>query len=505
MSDIRVRFAPSPTGRMHVGNFRSALYNFLFARKHGGVFYIRIEDTDRARMVEGGVESILRTLSAMGLSYEEGPFLTSDGSIEQRGHHGPYVQSQRLDIYKQHLERLIEAGAAYPCFCSAERLDDLRASQEAAHLPTGYDRHCRDLDPDETGRRRRGEPHVIRFKMPLEGETEFHDLIRGLVAFRNGLLDDYVLLKSDGYPTYHLANVIDDYLMKTSHVIRGEEWLPSTPKHVLLYGAFGWAPPQFAHLPLLLNPDRSKLSKRQGDVAVEDYLEKGYLPEALLNFVALLGWNPSDDREMYALQELVDAFDLTKVNSASAVFNREKLDWLNGKYLRAMPLDELARRAGPFLERAGLVKRENGSAIIVASGERLSMDELGNLLSLERERVKTLGKLPEAVAFLFADALEYPPERLAWKGMSPAETAVRIAGLIEFIGGIDETEFDKKTLEDRLKAFIAEQGWGTGDTLWPLRAALSGREKSPGPFEIMSVLGKMKVIRRLETARDRLK
>ena len=500
MSDIRVRFAPSPTGRMHVGNFRSALYNFFFARKHGGVFYIRIEDTDRARMVEGGVESILRTLSAMGLSYEEGPFLASDGTLEERGQHGPYVQSRRLDIYKQHLELLIEAGAVYPCFCSAERLDE-----EAAHLPTGYDRHCRTLDPDEAARRRTSEPYVIRFKMPAEGETEFHDLIRGPVTFRNVLLDDYVLLKSDGYPTYHLANVIDDHLMKTSHVIRGEEWLPSTPKHVLLYRAFGWEPPRFAHLPLLLNPDRSKLSKRQGDAAVEDYLEKGYLPEALLNFTALLGWNPSDEKEVYALQELVDAFELEKVNSAGAVFNHEKLDWLNGKYLRALPLAELARKAGPFLERAGIVKLENDSAIVAATGERLSMDELGNALSLERERVRTLGELPEAVAFLFGEAPEYPPERLIWKDMSPAEVAVRVVGLLECVGGIDETEFDRKNLEDRLKAFIAERGWGTGDTLWPLRVALSGREKSPGPFEIMEILGKMKTIRRLETARDRLR
>lgn len=501
---VRVRFAPSPTGKMHVGNFRSALYNYLFARKHGGVFYVRIEDTDRTRLVEGGAENILRTLASMGLSHDEGPFLNEGGVIETRGDKGPYVQSERLGIYREHVEALLEKGLVYPCFCTPERLEELRKSQEAAKLPTGYDRRCRDLARAEAASRSASEKHVIRFKMPTEGETDFHDVVRGPVTFRNALLDDYVLLKSDGFPTYHLANVVDDHLMGTTHVIRGEEWLPSTPKHVLLYAAFGWTPPKFAHLPLLLNPDRSKLSKRQGDVAVEDYLANGYLPEALTNFVALLGWNPSDEREVYSLKELVDAFDLAKINSAGAVFNREKLDWLNGKYLRAMPLDELARRALPHLEKAGLIRAEGESAVIVSTGEKLAMAELGTLLSLERERVKTLSELPEAVAFLIA-LPEYPAERLAWKGMAPGEVYSRLETLKERLGELDPSEFNAKDLETRLKALIQENGWGNGDTLWPLRVALSGREKSPGPFEIMAVLGKMKTIGRLETALERLK
>lgn len=481
---------------MHIGNFRSALYDYLYARKHGGVFIVRIEDTDRTRLVEGGVENILRTLQAMGLAHDEGPFLTGDGTIVQKGGFGPYIQSERLHVYREHVDRLLADGAAYPCFCAPERLDEVRKAQEKARQPTGYDRHCRDIGPKEAARRAKaGERHVIRFKMPTDGETEFHDVIRGPVSFKNALLDDHVLLKSDGYPTYHLAAIVDDHLMGITHVIRGEEWLPSTPKHVLLHEAFGWTPPLFAHLPLLLNADRSKLSKRQGDAAVEDYLEQGYLPEAIINFAALLGWNPSGTREIYALDDLVAAFELKDVNSAGAVFNREKLDWLNGKYLRAMPMAEFARRARPFLM---------SDARCRMSGV-LSDEELGRLLSLEKERVKTLAELPEATAFLFVDVPEYPAERLLWKGQSKAEAAVRLRAILDLAGELDDTLYTPKDLEERLKALIAENGWGNGDTLWPLRVALSGREKSPGPFEIMAVLGKMKTIRRLEAARDRLK
>lgn len=491
--DVRVRFAPSPTGRMHVGNFRSALYNYLFARKHGGVFFVRIEDTDRTRLVENGVQGILRTLSSMGLTYDEGPFLNEDGSVDQRGSKGPYIQSERLEIYRTHLNQLLEHGEAYPCFCTPERLEELRAAQEAAKLPTGYDRRCRDLAREESQRRiDAGERVVYRAKMPLEGETEIEDAVRGAVSFKNALLDDYVLLKSDGFPTYHLANVIDDHLMETSHVIRGEEWLSSTPKHVLLYKAFGWAPPQFAHMPLLLNPDRSKLSKRQGDVAVEDYLDNGYLPEALINFVALLGWNPSDEKEVYTLDELTKTFELGAVNSAGAVFNREKLDWLNGKYLRAMPLERLAALARPFFERAGMTTNA------------FSDEELGRLVSLERERVKTLSELPEAVSFLLADVPEYPAERLCWKTQPAAEALLRLSAVRELLDELDDADFTLESLETRLKALISTHGWGNGDTLWPLRVALSGQEKSPGPFEIMVVLGKMKVMKRLAAAIDRL-
>jgi glutamyl-tRNA synthetase len=302
LNNVRVRFAPSPTGLVHIGSLRTALYNFLFARQRKGTFVLRIEDTDRTRYVEGAVDNLLSTLAWCGLSYDEGP--VKDGS------HGPYYQSERLSIYTDYCTQLIEAGYAYPCFCSEARLAEMRKIQMAEKKPLKYDGRCRHLDPYEARKKAKHEQHVIRMMVPETGETVVDDLVRGVVTFQNGQIDDQVLLKSDGYPTYHLANVVDDHLMQITHVIRGEEWLPSTPKHLLLYRYLGWDAPQFAHLPLLLNPDRSKLSKRQGDVAVEDYRAKGYLPEALVNFVALLGWSKGDDQELFSLEALIDHFSL---------------------------------------------------------------------------------------------------------------------------------------------------------------------------------------------------
>jgi len=313
-----------------------------------------------------------------------------------------------------------------------------------------------------------------------------------------------VMMKTDGYPTYHLASVVDDHFMKISHVIRGEEWISSMPKHLALYAAFGWELPEFAHLPLLLNPDRSKLSKRQGDVAAEDFLDQGYLPEALVNFVALLGWNPDAEQEIYDIKELVDGFDLSKVNAAGAVFNREKLDWMNGKYLRHLTPADFAEKSAPFLEAAHLLIREGEGWAVSETGEHLSLEELGRALAPEQDRVKTLAELPEAVAFMFREELDYPAAMLVWKKSDASETAARIDGLLKEIGVIPEDAWNEKDLEDRLIAWIASQGWGNGDTLWPLRVALTGREKSPGPFELMAILGKMKVIARLEVAQKRL-
>lgn len=327
MSNVRVRFAPSPTGFVHVGSLRTALYNYLFARHHGGKFVLRVEDTDRARYTEGAVENLLETLEWSGLSDDEGP--------ENNGDFGPYYQSQRLNIYHEYIEKLISNNFAYPCFCSEERLAKIREEQIGKKLTPKYDGHCRHISGDELIKRRKSEDHVIRLKIPPEGITKVSDIIRGEVQFQNEMIDDQVLLKSDGFPTYHLANVVDDHLMGITHVIRGEEWLISTPKHIILYDYFGWPIPQFAHLPLLLNPDRSKLSKRQGDVAVEDYRKKGYLPEALLNFVALLGWNRGDDEEIFSLEELIADFSLERVNKSGAVFNIEKLNWMNGIYIRS--------------------------------------------------------------------------------------------------------------------------------------------------------------------------
>ncbi|MEK9158981.1 MAG: glutamate--tRNA ligase, partial [Patescibacteria group bacterium] len=310
---VRVRFAPSPTGFLHVGGLRTALYNYLFAKQNKGVFFLRVEDTDQSRYVPGAVEALLKTIETVGFEIDEGPVL-KNGKITEKGKYGPYFQSQRLDIYKKYADELVAKGHAYYCFCLADRLDQLRKTQETNKQPTMYDGLCHNLTPAEIKKKlAAGEKHVIRMNMPKEGQTIFQDLIHGEVKFENKLIDDQVLVKSDGFPTYHLAHAVDDHLMETSHVIRGDEWLSSTPKHLQLFKAFDWSAPAYAHIPLLLNPDRSKLSKRQGDVAVEDYLKKGYLAEALINFIALLGWNPGTEKEIFSLDELIKGFSLAKV------------------------------------------------------------------------------------------------------------------------------------------------------------------------------------------------
>ncbi len=343
---IKTRFAPSPTGYLHVGGLRTALFNYLFARKQGGQFVLRIEDTDQSRQVEGAVENLLNTFTRLGIDFDEGP--------TQGGEKGPYFQSQRLDIYHKHIQLLLDANTAYPCFCSEDRLKEVRAKRQAEKLNTPYDRHCVSIPQNLAIEMMKSQPYVIRLKSPESETVSFKDAVRGEVSFNSDEIDDQVLVKTDGFPTYHFANVVDDHLMGITHVIRGEEWLPSTPKHVLLYRYFGWTLPTFAHLPLLLNPDRSKLSKRQGDVAVEDYLAKGYLPEALLNFVALLGWNPGDDREIFSIAQLEQEFSIDRIQKSGAVFDVEKLKWMNGTYLKDLPLEKLSEIARPYFKDAGL-------------------------------------------------------------------------------------------------------------------------------------------------------
>lgn len=481
---IKTRFAPSPTGYLHVGGLRTALYSYLFAKKYGGKFLLRIEDTDRERYVEDGVANILKSLFWAGLAPDEGVVQDADGVIGEAGESGPYTQSERLHIYKEYSEQLLNAGHAYYCFCTSERLDQLRANQQAKKMPTGYDGLCAKIDPVEAKQRaENGEKLVMRLKMDRHGETVFTDLIRGEVRFKNELVDDQVLIKSDGFPTYHFAVVVDDHLMGITHIIRGEEWISSVPKHVQLYKYFGWEIPQMAHLPLLLNPDKSKLSKRQGDVAVEDYRQKGYLPEALVNFVAFLGWNPGTEKEMYTLEELIADFDLAKVGKTGGVFNIEKLDWFNKQYIKQLSNQELVKKAKPWLEGAGI----SDSAL------------LEKAVGLERERITTLSELPEAIKFVFALS-EYNPDLLVWKKSSKEEVKNMLPKLIEFFDGINKEDWNKQVLEEKTKAWIAEQGFSTGSVLWPLRVALSGQENSPGPFEIAEVLGKDVVVKRLNSA-----
>lgn len=478
---IRVRFAPSPTGYLHVGGLRTALYNYLYARKHGGTFVLRIEDTDRTRFVEGAAEQLAGTLSGLGLGSDEGVFADSDGHMQERGDKGPYIQSERLDIYRRHADELLNSGKAYPCFCTTERLDAMRAEQAAAKRMPKYDRLCLGLSPEEVSTKlAEGVPHVIRMKVEDDREVAFDDIVRGRVSFKTETIDDQVLVKSDGFPTYHLANVVDDHLMDITRVIRAEEWLPSTPKHILLYEAFGWEPPVFAHLPLLLNPDRSKLSKRQGDVAVEDYLAKGYLPEALINFVALLGWNPGEGstQEIFSLDELVSRFELGDVHKAGAVFDLHKLDWMNAEYIKRLSVDALYEKAKPFFE-AGYDE-----------------DFMKRVLSIEQDRLAKLSDVGTENPFFFAEPI-LEPSMIPWKKSTAEDAKLFLGKAADILSAVTESDWTRERLGEILLEAAGEQ---RGDFLWPLRVALSGKEKSPPPQDIVWVVGKDEALARVRSA-----
>ena len=490
---VRVRFAPSPTGYLHVGGLRSALYNYLFAKKHGGEFILRIEDTDRSRFVEGAIESLVSSLDRMGMKRDEGVFL-EDGKLVQKGDAGPYIQSERLEFYQKYADELVAKKKAYHCFCTAERLEAMRTEQTKNKQAPKYDKQCLALTDEEVERRKKTEPFVIRLNVLADrGDVVFTDLVRGEVKFNVRDVDDQVLMKSDGFPTYHLANVVDDHLMHITQVIRGEEWLSSTPKHILLYEAFGWEAPQFAHLPLLLNADKSKLSKRQGDVAAEDYLDDGYLEEALVNFVALLGWNPGQGttQEIFTLEELVEKFDLSNVHKAGAVFDRKKLDWLNGEYIKKMPVDELYRRidTGKFLEK-GLIRN--------APSDMQTEEYLKRVLTIERERLTKLSDVGEQNLFFFATDPVYDAKNLNWKENTnemTKESLARAADILEKLS--DEDWLSKEVLE---KALMDAAGEKRGDFLWPIRFALTGADKSPSPFDCAWVFGKAESLKRVHAA-----
>ncbi len=473
---VRVRFAPSPTGFLHIGGLRTALYNFLFARHHGGSFILRIEDTDQERTVPGAVDNIIETLRWVGLEFDEGPHIG--------GPYGPYIQSQRLELYRQQAQLLLERGAAYHAFDTPEELERMRERQRRAGIAPKYDRFSMrnsfTLPAEEVQRLlAEGMPAVIRLAVPLDREVRFTDIIRGEITVHSRDIDDQVLLKSDGFPTYHLANVVDDHFMHITHVIRGEEWIPSTPKHILLYEAFGWEPPQFAHLPLLLNPDRTKLSKRHGDVAVEDFRRQGYFPEALLNFVALLGWNPTADRELFTLEELIAHFELSKVNRAAAIVDRRKLDWMNAQYLRQLPLERLARDLEPILRQMGYPE--------------YPPEYLMRVIALLRERVD---RLPEIATF--GDYMFVPPRQYDWDYFRAHWRPELPQWLEEVVELLQTTEpFHAAVLQERFRQFVAERGQPLRAIVHPLRLILTGKSVGAGIFETMEVLGKRECIQRL--------
>lgn len=506
MTEIRTRFAPSPTGFLHVGGLRTALYNYLFAKKNKGVFILRIEDTDRERYVKGSEKQIIESLTWAGIKFDEGPILDEEGKIEKSvGKYGPYIQSKRLDLYKNYALQLQGEGKAYQCFCSKERLEELRQEQVAAKQAPKYDEHCRNLTPNECKKLAMTNRFVIRFKIPKKGTTSWEDLIHGQIAIENEVLDDFVMIKEDGFPTYNFANVIDDHLMKISQVIRGEEFLSSTPKHILLYQAFDWTVPQFAHLPLLLSKERTKLSKRQGDVAVSDYIKKGYLAEALVNFVALLGWNPGKDIEILDRKSLISKFSLKDIHKSGAVFDLDKLNWMNGLYIRQCDLETLAKECIPFLVEAKLIEVKNKEFIIIETGEKIDINYLKKVVKLEQERIKILSELPVLTRFFFVKLPKYDPKLVFWKKMDKKSMNEHLEKLIAELKTYAEKEFVKEKLETKLMNFIKKENLGVGETLWPMRVALSGEKASPGPFEIAEVLGKEKVIFRLKSAQNTAK
>lgn len=482
MTVIRTRYAPSPTGTMHVGNLRTALYEYLIAKSSGGDFILRIEDTDQDRFVEGAVEIIYDTLREVGLRHDEGP--------DVGGPFGPYVQSERRDLYNRYAAQLLESGHAYHCFCSRERLSTLRAESEAEiGWSSGYDRRCRNLDPDESAARAAaGEPSVIRQRMPLDGSTTFEDSVYGAITVDNKVLEDQILLKSDGMPTYNFANVVDDHLMGITHVVRGSEYLSSAPKYNLLYEAFGWEVPAYVHLPLIVGSDGRKLSKRHGATGLADLEAAGYLVPAVVNYVALLGWCPSDNREKMTLPEMVDAFAIDGISKSPAMFDYGKLDWMNGEYLRVMSPEAFAAYIKPELE-------------LLFKGNVPYPELLAELL---QPRIQRAVQIPGMLGFL-VDRLEYPLDHfLNKKNKSDRTTAAEILTAVRAVLA-DLPEFTRQSVHDSLIAFGQEKGLKTGQLMWPLRVALSGLPVTPGgAVEIAVLLGRQETLDRIDIALCRL-
>jgi len=483
-TSIRVRFAPSPTGPLHVGGVRTALFSWLFARKYGGTFVLRIEDTDKERSEKRYDDELLQGLAWLGLDWDEGPQpigvggqLALDG-VSEKGEFGPYRQSERTAIYKKYLTQLIESGDAYYCYCSKEDIEAQRQAMLSQGLPPKYNGHCRNT-PAPEGKT----PEVIRFKVP-EVKVEFKDLVRGKVVFDAALFGDIIIAKDLDTPLYNFAVVVDDALMQISHVIRAEDHLSNTPKQILMGRALGFAEPIYAHIPLILNADRSKMSKRFSDTALLSYRERGYVPEAMINFLALLGWHPRGDKEILSREELIAEFDIDRVQQSGAVFNEEKLDWLNREHIKAMPIAEVAALAAPFFAKQSIVVRDEAL--------------LERVIAVQIARAKTLEDLAAASAFFFA-VPEYEPKLLIWKDSSTLkEVAEVLSAARVVVNGIAAEDFNRETLTACLPLIVGERSRGV--VLWPLRVAVSGHANSPDPIEIMSVIGKDESLHRIDAA-----
>jgi glutamyl-tRNA synthetase len=480
MEKVRVRFAPSPTGHLHIGSARTALFNWLFARHHGGTFVLRIEDTDRQRSSDEYLESILGDLRWIGLDWDEGPGIG--------GAYGPYRQMERLDIYGEYARRLLESGRAYPCYCTPGELAAGREEAQKSGLQAGYDGRCRKLSPRERERlESEGRKPALRFRV-IPGRTAIDDVIRGKVEFDNSLIEDFIIMKSDGIPVYNFAATVDDSLMKITHILRGEEHLSNTPRQVMLYEALGLETPRFAHMTIILNEDRTKLSKREGATNLDDFRRRGFLPEALVNFLALLGWAPAADRELVSLEEIVREFKLEDVSAHSAIFNEQKLDWINSQYIKALSQGELARLSLPFFQGANLLPGEPSTA---------DLSRLEKVSAIYGERLRTLAQFPADSAWAFRERVEYEPEAVE-KHLKKDSVPGILSSLAERLSTIEP--FREDSAEEALRGLATEMGLSAGKLIHPSRVALTGRSASPGIFEVMTVLGKDETVRRLKEA-----
>lgn len=489
-STPRLRFAPSPTGFQHIGGFRTALFSWLYARHSGGQFILRIEDTDTVRTVEGAVDDLIQGMEWLGMDIDEGPIIG--------GPYGPYYQVQRKALYQYYANQLIESGHAYRCYCTPERLDQMRKEQEARKLPPRYDHHCRFLSAEErAANEAAGLPWTVRFAMPLDGETIVHDELHGDMIFKNTDLDDTIILKSNGLAPYHLAHLVDDHLMGITHVLRGEEWISSAPRHVQIYKALGWEPPLFYHVPNILGKDKKKLSKRRNAPSWSDFYRQGYLPEAVFNFMALLGWSYDDKTELFTREELIRVFTLDRVGVSSGIYDPDKLLWMNGVYIRQLSLEELVRRALPYMERS---EAEGG---LPDSVQRpLDREYTARVLHLEHERLKTLGEAAHVVSFFYEDQISYETPTLIQKGMDAARTKDALLAARDLLAGLESWEHS--IMEPPMRELATRLGLKTGQLFGSIRTAVSGRSATPPLFQMMEVLGRDVTMQRIEQAIARL-
>ncbi len=485
MKEVRLRFAPSPTGYLHIGGLRTALYNYLFAKGNNGKFILRIEDTDQGRYVEGALENLIQSLEWSGIEYDEGVYLQEDGSIVQKGDYGPYIQSERLGTYRKYVDQLIDSGHAYYCFCSRERLDSVREEQKINGLVPKYDGFCRNVTKEEAEERiANGEEYVVRLKLPRDYDIKFHDLVRGDIVINSDDSDDQVLLKSDGFPTYHMAVVVDDHLMEITHIVRGEEWLSSTPKHVYLYEALGWDEPVYVHLPTVLNKDRQKLSKRHGDVSVDDFKERGYLKEGLINYLALVGWSPETNQEILSMDELIEQFSFERVARTGGIFDKDKLDWVNAHYMRELSIEELTEGSIPYLKEAGYIDDE----FVQENEEWLHL-----LLETIQESLHRLEEVTEKVGFIFDDFKVEEDSLEVLKGETVPEL---LQGIKEELEDVDEIDIEYAS--GFMKKIQKRTGIKGKNLFMPSRVALTGVSRGPEFANVLVLLGKERILERIE-------